>query len=136
MVPLLCNPSLSLGACSDSWPSSLRCYRAISSPVAPFSFCFQPFHPHGLFQRVLHIMWLKHWSFSISPPNEYSGLISFRIDWFDLLTAQETLKSLCQQHNSKATIHCHSALFITELSHSDMTIGKTIAWLYGPLSAK
>ena len=87
-------------------------------------------------ESVLHIRWPKYWSFIISPSNEYSGLISFRIDWFDLLTAQETLKSLCQQHNSKATIHCHSALFITELSHSDMTIGKTIAWLYGPLSAK
>ena len=87
-------------------------------------------------ELALYLTWPKYWNFKISPPNKYSGLISFRIDWFDLLTAQETLKSLCQQHNSKATIHCHSALFITELSHSDMTIGKTIAWLYGPLSAK
>ena len=69
---------------------------------------------------VLHIRWPKYWSFSfsISPSNEYSGLISFRIDWFDLLTVQGTLKSLLQHHSSKASILRRSAFFIIQLSHS------------------
>ena len=67
------------------------------------------------------------WSFSISPSNEYSGLISFRIDWFDLLVVQGTLKSLFQHHNSKASILRHSAFFMVQLSHPYMTTGKTIA---------
>ena len=66
-------------------------------------------------------------SFSISPSNELSGLISFRIDWFDLLAVQETLKSLLQHHSSKASIRRHSAFFIVQLSHPYMTTGKTIA---------
>ena len=66
-------------------------------------------------------------SFSISPCNEYLGLISFRIDWFDLLVVQGTLKSLLQQHGSKASILLHSAFFIVQLSHPFMTTGKTIA---------
>ena len=66
-------------------------------------------------------------SFSISPCNEYSGLISFRIDWFDLLAVQGTLKSLLQHHSSKASILWHSAFFIAQLSHPHMTIGKNIA---------
>ena len=69
----------------------------------------------------------KYWSFSISPSNEYSGLISFRIDWIDLLAVQGTLKSLLQHHSSKASILWHSAFFIVQLSHSYMTTGKTIA---------
>ena len=71
----------------------------------------------------------KYWSFSfnISPSNEYSGLISFRMDWLDLLIVQGTLKSLLQYHNSKASIPQHSAFFIVQLSHSYMTTGKTIA---------
>ena len=75
------------------------------------------------------IRWLKYWSFSfsISPSNEYSGLISFRIDWFDLLAVQETLKSLLQLHNSKASILWRSAFFIVQLSHPYMTTGKNIA---------
>ena len=80
-------------------------------------------------ELVLHIKWPKYWSlsFSISPPNEYSGLISFRIDWFDLLTVQGTLKSLLQHCSSKASIlHC-SAFFMVQLSHPFMTTGKTIA---------
>ena len=76
---------------------------------------------------VLHIRWPKYWSFSISPSNEYSGLISFRIDWLDLLTVQETLKSLPHHHSSKASILWHSAFFIVQLSHPYMTTGKTIA---------
>ena len=76
----------------------------------------------------LHIRWPKYWSFSfsISPSNEYSGLISFRMDWLDLLAVQETLKSLLQHHSSKASILLHSAFFIVQLSHPYMTTGKTI----------
>ena len=69
----------------------------------------------------------KYWSFSISPSNEYSGLISFRIDWFDLLAVQGTLKSLLQHHSSKASILRHSAFFMVQLSHPRMTTGKTTA---------
>ena len=78
--------------------------------------------------RVLHIWWPKYWSFSfsISPSNEYSGLISFRIDWLDLLVVQGTLKSLLQYHSSKASILWRSAFFIVQLSHPYMTTGKTI----------
>ena len=78
---------------------------------------------------VLHIRWPKYWScsFSISPSNEYSGLISFRIDWLDLLAVQRTLKSLLQHHSSKASILWGSAFFIVQLSHPYMTTGKTIA---------
>ena len=77
----------------------------------------------------LCIRWPKYWSFSfsISPSNEYSGLISFRIDWFDLLAVHGTLKSLLQHHSSKASILQHSAFFMVQLSHSYMTPGKTIA---------
>ena len=75
----------------------------------------------------LHIRWPKYWSFSISPSNEYSGLISFRIDWLDLLAIQETLNSLLQHHSSKASILLHSAFFIVHFSHPFITTGKTIA---------
>ena len=80
-------------------------------------------------ESALCISWLKYWSFifSISPSNEYSGLISFRMDWLDLLAAQGTLKSLLQHHSSKASILQPSAFFIVQLSHPYMTIGKTIA---------
>ena len=80
-------------------------------------------------QSVLCIRWPKYWSFSfsISPSNEYSGLISFRMDWFDLLAVQRTLKSLLQHHSSKASILQRSAFFIVQLSHPYMTTGKTIA---------
>ena len=71
--------------------------------------------------------WPKYWSFRISPSNEYSGLISFRIDWFDLLAIQGTLKSLFQHHNSKASILQCSAFFMVQLSHPHRTTGKTIA---------
>ena len=82
-------------------------------------------------ELVLHIRWLKYWSFSfsISPSNEYSGLISFRIDWLDLLAVQGTLKSLFQHHSSKASILWCSAFFVLQLSHPYMTTGKTIAYL-------
>ena len=80
-------------------------------------------------ESVLHVRWPKYWSFSfnISTSNEYSGLISLRIDWCDLLAVQEILKSLLQHCNSKASILCHSAFFIVKLSHPYMTTGKTTA---------
>ena len=80
-------------------------------------------------ESVLHIRWPKYWSFrfSISPSNEYSGLISFRMDWLDLFAVQGTLKSLLQHHSSKASILRCSAFFMVQLSHPYMTTGKTIA---------
>ena len=80
-------------------------------------------------ESVLHIRWTKYWSFSfsISPSNEYLGLISFRMDWLDLLAIQGTLKSLLQHHSSKASILHRSAFFIAQLSYPYMTTGKTIA---------
>ena len=80
-------------------------------------------------ESVLHIRWPKYWSFSfsISPSNEYSGLISFRMNWLDLLVVQGTLKSLLQHHSSKASVLQCSAFFIAQLSHPYMTPGKTIA---------
>ena len=80
-------------------------------------------------ESALHIRWPKYWSFSfnISPINEHLGLISFRMDWFDLFAVQETLKSLLQHHSSKASILRCSAFFIVQLSHPSMTTGKTIA---------
>ena len=80
-------------------------------------------------ESVLHIRWPKYWSFSfsISPSNEYSGVISFQMDWMDLLLVQGTLKSLLQHHSSNASSLWCSAFFIVQLSHPYMTIGKTIA---------
>ena len=78
-------------------------------------------------ESTLHIRWPKYWSFSISSVNEYSGLISFRINWFDLLAVQGTLKSLLHQHNSKALILQCSAFFMIQLSYPYMTPGKIIA---------
>ena len=87
-------------------------------------------------ELVLHIRWPKYWSysFSISPSKEYSGLISFRIDWLDLLAVQGTLKSLLQHHSSKASVLQRSAFFIVQLSHPFMSTGKTIG-LVGPLTS-
>ena len=89
------------------------------------------FPSFGVFsnESVLHIRWPKYQSFTfkISPSNERPGLISFRMDWLDLLAVQGTLKSLLQHHSSKASILWHSAFFIVELSHPYMTTGKTIA---------
>ena len=80
-------------------------------------------------ESVLHIRWPKYWSFSfnISPSNEHPGLMSFRMDWLDLLAVQGTLKSLLQHHSSKASILQRSTFFIVQLSHPYMTAGKTIA---------
>ena len=96
----------------------------------------------GLFhESALHIRRPKYWSFSfsISPSSEYSGLISCRIDWFDLLAVQGTLKSLLQHHNLKASILRHSVFFMVQLSYPFITSRNTIAltiWLYASLSAK
>ena len=89
-------------------------------------------------ESALHIRWPKYWtfSFSISPSNEHPGLISFSMDWLDLLVVQGTLKSLLQHHSWKASILWCSAFFIVQLSHPYMTTGKTIAWLDRPLLAK
>ena len=89
-------------------------------------------------ESALRIRWLKYCSFSfnISPSNEHPGLISFRMDWLDLLPVQGTLKSLLQHHSSKASILWHSALFIVQLSHPYMTTGKTIALTRRTLLAK
>ena len=89
-------------------------------------------------ESVLHIRWPKYWNFSfnINPSNEYSGLISFRMDWLDLIAVPGTLKSLLQHHSSKASILRHSAFFIVHLSHPYMTTGKPQLWLDRPLLAK
>ena len=89
-------------------------------------------------RSVLCIRWPEYWSFSfsISPSSEYSGLISFRIDWLDLLAVQGTFKSLLQHHSSKASILQCSAFFIVQLSHPSMTTGKTIALTIWTLSVK
>ena len=114
-------------ACSNSSPLSRWCYSTISSPVIPFSSCLQSYSASGSFlMSALCTRWPKYWdfSFSISPSHEYSGLISFRIDWFDLLAIQGTHKSLL--HSSKASILWYSAFFMVQLSDPYMTTGKTI----------
>ena len=102
----------------------------ISSSVIPFSSCLH-FPSNRVFssESALCIRWPKYWdfSFSISPSNEYSGLVSFRMDWFALLAVQGTLKSLLQHHSSKASIFQHSAFFVVQLSHPYMTTGRIIA---------
>ena len=112
---------------SNSW--SLLKHMSIScSVVHPLLLLPSIFPSIRVFsnESVLHIRWSKYWSFSfsISPSNEYSGLISFRMDWLDLLAVQETLKSLLQYHSSKASILHRSAFFIVQLSHPYMTTGK------------
>ena len=89
-------------------------------------------------ESVLRVRWTKDWSFSfnISPSSEYSGLISFKMDWLDLLAVQGTLKSLLQHHSSKPSILWHSAFFIVQLSHPYMTTGKTIALTRQTLAGK
>ena len=94
----------------------------LSSP-SPLAFS------HSQHQCLLHIRWPKYWSFifSLSPSNEYSGLVSFKMDWLDLLGVQGSLKSLLQHHSSKASVLWRSTFFIVQLSHPYMTTGKTIA---------
>ena len=121
-------PSLSHGVCSNSCPLSWWCHPTTSFSVAPFSSCPLSFPASGSFP----ISWLYtsggqsiwSFSFSISPSSEYSGLISFRIDCFDLIAIQGTFKSLLQHHNSKVLILWCSAFLMVQLSHPYMTTGK------------
>ena len=112
--------------CVSQW-----CIPTISSSIVRFSSPPSIFLSIRVFsnESVLHIRWPKYWnfSFSISPSNEHSGLISFKMDWLDLLTFQGTLKSLLQHHSLKASILWLSAFFIVQLSHTYMTTRKTIA---------
>ena len=127
-----------------SFPVHHQVLELAQTYIHRFDDAIQPSHPlsspslpefnlsqHQVFsdESVFCIRWPKYWSFnvSISPSNEYSGLIFFKIDWFDLPAVQGTLKNLLQHHSSKATILWHSAFFIVQLSHPYMTTGKTIA---------
>ena len=124
-------PSPTPGAYPSSYPLSQWCHPIISSSGVPFSSCPQSFPVSGSIfsELVLRIRWPKYWSFifNITPCNEYSGLISFRIDWLDLLAVQGTLKHLLQHHSSKASILWRLAFFMVQLLHPYMTTGKTIA---------
>ena len=117
------------GVYSNSCPLSLWCHPAISSSVIPLLLLPSNFPSIRVFsnESVLFIRWPKYWSFCVSPSNEYSGLVSFRTDWLDLLAVQGTLKSLLQHHSSKASVLRCSAFFIVQLSHPYMTTGKTKA---------
>ena len=134
-------PSPAPRAYSNSCPLNRWCHPPILSSVVPFSSCLQSCPSSGSSPRSQFFGLPMYWSFSfsISPSNEYSGLISFRIDWFGLLAVQETLKSLFQHHRSKASILQCSAFFMVQLSHPYMTTGKTIAltiWTFvGKVSA-
>ena len=101
-------------------------YPTISSSVTHFFSIFPSIRVFPI-ESTLCIRWPGYWSFSISPSNEYSGLISFRIDWFDLLAVQGITKDLLQHHSSKASVHQCSAFFMAQLSHPYMMTGKTIA---------
>ena len=124
-------PSPTPRACPNSCASSGWCHPTISSSSHPLLLPPSIFSSLRVFssESVLHIRWPEYWSFSfsISPSNEYSGLISFRTDWLDLFAVQGTLKSLLQHYSSKASILWHSAFFIVQLSQPYMTTGKTIA---------
>ena len=114
----------------DSRPSSQRCHPAISSSVVPFSSCPQSLPESETFpMSQLCMRWTKYWSFSFSiiPSKEIPGLISFKMDWLDLLAVQGTLKSLLQHHSLKSSILQCSAFFTVQRSHPYMTTGKTIA---------
>ena len=122
-------PSPTPGVYLNSSPLNWWCHPTISSsrPLLLLPSIFPSIRVFSN-ESALHIRWPKYWSFSfiISPSNEYSGLISFRMDWFDLLAVQGILKSLLQHHSSKASILWHSAFFTVQLSHPYMTTGKTI----------
>ena len=123
-------PSPTPGVHSDSRPWSQWCHPAISFSVIPFSSCPQSLPASESFpMSQLCMRWPKYWSFSFSiiPSKEILGLISFRMNWLDLLAVQGTLKSLLQYHSSKASILQHSAFFTAQLSHPYMTTGKTMA---------
>ena len=124
-------PSSTPSACSNSCPLSQWCHPIISPSVIPFSSCLQSFPASGSFQ-MSQFFTSGGQSIGVSAsasvfPMKIQGLISFRIDWFDILEAQVILKSLLQHHSSKASILWHSPFFIVQLSHPYMTTGKTIA---------
>ena len=135
-------PSPTPGVYSNSCPLSRWCHPTILSSVVPFSYSFQSFPASGKWvfsnESVLRIRWRKYWSFSfnISASNEYSGLISVRIDWFYLLAIPGTIKSLLQNHSSKASVLWHSDFFMVQRLHPYMTTGKTIALTIRTLLAK
>ena len=116
---------------SNSCPLSQMCHPAISSSVVPFSSCLQSFPASGSFQMSQFFtsggQSIGVFSFNISPFNKYSGLISFRMDWLNLLAVQGILKSLLQHHSSKALILRCSTFFMVQLSHLYLTTGKAIA---------
>ena len=124
-------PSPTARVHTNSCPLSRWSHPTISSSVIPFSSCPPSFPASGSFQMSQLFASggqnIGSFSFNISPTNEHRGLISFRMDWLDLLAVQETLKSLLQHHSSKASIVGCSAFFIVQLSHPYMTTGKTIA---------
>ena len=119
-------PSPSHGVCPSSCPLNRWCHPTISSSVTLFSFCLQPFPASGSFP-VSQLFPSGGQSIGASASKEYSGMISFKIDWFDLLAFRGTLKSLFQLHGSKGSILGCSAFFIVQLSHPYMTTRKTIA---------
>ena len=121
-------PSPIPGVYPNPCPLSWWCHLTISSSIVPFSSCPQSFPTSGSFQMSqLFVSGSQSFSFNISPSNEHQGLISFRMDWLDLLAVQGALKSLLQHHSSKASILWCSAFFIVQLSHPYMTTGKTMA---------
>ena len=130
-------PSPSPWVCSNSCPSSRWCHPTISSSVAPLLFLPSIIPSIRVFSNepALCIMLPKYRSFNFntSPSNEYSGLISFRMDWFDLLAVQGTLKSLLQHWTSKTSVLWCWTFFMVQLSHRYMTAGKPWLWLYVPL---
>ena len=123
-------PSPTPGVYPNPCPLSRWCHSTISSSVIPFSSCSQPLPASGSFsnESTLCMRWPKYWSFTfnISPSNEHPGLISFRMDWLDLLAVQGTLKSLLQHHSWKASILRRSAFFTVQLSHPYMTTGSNL----------
>ena len=147
--PALCDPWTAAPQTSFSFTKSRSLLRLMSielvMPSNHFILCHPPFLLSSVFpsfrvfskESAFHIMWLKYWSFSfsISLSNEYSGLISSRIDWFDLLAVQGTLKSLLQHHSSKVSVLQCSAFFMVQLSHPYLT-GKTLALAIGTLVGK
>ena len=126
--PIDCSmPSPTPRACSNSCPSSWWCHPNISSSVVPFSSCLQSFPASRSFpiSQFFASGGQSTGAAASVLPTEYSGVSSYRMDWFDLLAVQGTLKSLLQNHSSKASILPHSAFFMVQLSHPYMTIGKT-----------
>ena len=138
-TPGLPSPSLSPRVCSNSCPLSQWCYPIIlfCHPLLLWPSIFPSIRVFSN-ESALHIRWPKYWSFSfsISPFNGYSRLISFRIDWFVLLSVQGTPKSLLQHHSSKASILQCLSFFMVPVSHPYVTTGKIVALIDGPLSAK